>query len=167
MKEEKKKTEEKPTEGKKERPQNKNLKRDAGPGRPKGKLNFDTRVNMAIEVLALKYVKEHNEKNPGKKIKLEDVDIEGNLFSKYLELAGNGDTKILVDFLDRRHGKAMQPVQVSGQGGGPIGVALLDAEAEYDAWQKKWFPQPEVTGDKKENANKRTRETANSESNKR
>lgn len=126
----------------------KNLKRDAGPGRPKGKLNYDTRVDMAIAVLAQKYVEEQNSKNKGKKgytpITLEDVDIEGDIFAQHINKARNGDRHFIDSFLDRRHGKAKQPVELSGTVNNTIeyNLKLKEAEERMKKFQDKWFKNP-------------------------
>lgn len=106
-------------------------------GRPKGKLNYDTRVDMAIEVLAQKYVTEQNEKNKSKKgyvpLTLDDVDIEGDIFAQHLNKARNGDRHFIDSFLDRRHGKATQRVEMSGINGDPIEYAVRVEEAKKKA----------------------------------
>lgn len=132
----------------KERPQNKNLKKfkkgECGnpSGRPKGKRNFDTLVDLAIEALALEYVNQFNgnPKNKGKQMKLEDVDIESDVFKQLVNKARNGDMKAIDSFLDRRHGKAKQPVELTGANGGAIehSVEMANAEAEVDQWIEGW-----------------------------
>lgn len=140
-----KKTVEKPTAGKKERPQNKNLKREAGPGRPKGKLNYDTRVDMAIAVLSQKYVDEMNKKNAKvkgyKPITIDDVDIEGDIFMQHLNKARAGDRHFIDSFLDRRHGKAKQPVELSGGINATIEheIKIKEAQERIRKFQDKWF----------------------------
>lgn len=137
------------TEEKKERPQNKNLKpiqpgETRNPnGRPKGKLNFDTRIDMAIEVLANTYVKKYNKEHK-KQITLDDVDIEGDIFLQYINKARSGDSKMMPDFMDRRHGKATQTIQVSGKDGNPIEYKMMvEAGAErLRKFQDKWFKKP-------------------------
>jgi hypothetical protein len=103
-------------------------------GRPKGKLNYDTRVDMAIEVLANKYVEEQNTKNKGKKgyvpLTIDDVDIEGDIFAQHINKARNGDRHFIDSFLDRRHGKATQRVEMSGVNGNPIEHAVKVEEAK-------------------------------------
>lgn len=144
-----KKTVKKPTANKKatqkteERPQNKNLKRDAGPGRPKGKLNFDTRVDMAIEFLAEQYVAQHNAKkeNKNKQITREDVDIEGDIFAQMLQKARAGNEKMIDSFLDRRHGKAKQTIELGGVDGDPIKheVKVTEAKEKARGMLSKWL----------------------------
>lgn len=126
-----------------------NLKKDAGPGRPKGKLNFDTRVDMAMSVLAMKYVEDFNKgiDKKGKKIKnfkpitLDDVDIEGDIFAQFINKARNGNDRMIDSFLDRRHGKATQPIEMSGKDGNPIEyrIQLEEAKKRLKDNQSKWF----------------------------
>jgi len=116
-------------------------------GRPKGKLNFDTRVDMAIEVLAQKYVTDINEKNKNKRgykpITLDDVDIEGDIFLQYLNMARNGKEKMVIDYMDRRHGKATAKIELTGKDGDPIVYEERKKEAKskarrmLDMWVKK------------------------------
>lgn len=136
---------------KKERPQNKHLKPftpgvSGNPkGKPKGKLNYDTRVDMAIAVLAQKFVDEQNSKNKKTKgyipITVDDVDIEGDIFAQHVLKARNGDAKVMPDFLDRRHGKAKQPVELSGSVNNTIeyNLQLKEAEDRLRKFQSKWF----------------------------
>ncbi len=118
-----------------------------GPGRPKGKLNYDTRVDMAIEVLAKKYVETENAKNKNKKgyvpLTLDDVDIEGDIFAQHLNKARNGDRHFIDSFLDRRHGKATARIELSGIDGDPIVYEERKKEAKskarrmLDLWTSK------------------------------
>lgn len=114
-------------------------------GRPKGKLNYNTRVDMAIEVLALKYVEDMNKKNKGKKgykpITIDDVDIEGDIFAQHLNKARNGDRYFVDSFLDRRYGKATQPIELSGKNGDPIEYKIKceEARTRMQQFQDKWF----------------------------
>lgn len=134
-------------EPKKERPQNKNLKpikpgEKRNPnGRPKGKLNYDTRVDMAIEILAQKYVREHNKKNPKKQITIDDVDIEGDIFQQHINKARAGDRHFIDSFLDRRHGKATQKVELTGKDGGAIEYKqkMEEAKSRLLKFQDRWF----------------------------
>lgn len=106
-----------------------------GPGRPKGKLNFDTRVDMAIEVLAQAIVAKHNAdpKNKNKQMKLEDIDIEGDIFAQMLNKARSGNEKMIDSFLDRRHGKATARIELTGKGGNPIEIEEKKREAKTKA----------------------------------
>lgn len=143
-----KKTEKKLSDNKKtQRPQNKNLKSakgEPGPGRPKGKLNFDTRVDMAIEFLANEMIKAHNAKkeNKNKQISMKDIDIEGDIFAQLINKARSGDVKMIDSFLDRRHGKAKQPIELGGMNGNPILIEERKKEAKskarkmLDMWTK-------------------------------
>lgn len=111
-------------------------------GRPKGKLNYDTMVDMAIQSLAEKFVAKHNAdpKNKKRQITIDDVDIEKDIFEQHVNKARSGDQKAIDSFLDRRHGKATQPVELSGINGEPIQhvtqMALADEETEE--WVKMW-----------------------------
>ena len=80
-----------------ERPQNKNLKRDAGPGRPAGRKSFATIYREAIEKIAA------------------TQNITGDEFEvKFVEQAVrkgfNGDARFYTDTMDRLHGKAPQHI---------------------------------------------------------
>jgi len=134
----------KPVTEKKERPQNKNLIPGANKnGRPKGKLNFDTRVDMAINFLAEQYVIAHNAKkeNKNKQITIEDVDIEGDIFAQLLQKARSGDTKMIDSFLDRRHGKATTRIELGGLDGDPIQheVRVTEAKEKARGMLSKWL----------------------------
>lgn len=139
---------------KKERPQNKNLKpiqpgETRNPnGRPKGKLNYDTRVDMAIEALALAMVAQHNKKkeNKGNQITVDDIDIEGDIFMQHLNKARAGDSKAMPDFLDRRHGKATQRMEITGKDGNPIEYKerIANAKERMKKFQDRWFISVEV-----------------------
>lgn len=110
-------------------------------GRPKGKRNFDTLVDLAIEALAVQFAEQHNKqkKNKYKQMKAEDVDIEADIFRQFINRARNGDLKAIDSFLDRRHGKAVQPIEHGGITGNPLTEAQIKAaEAEVEAWQELW-----------------------------
>jgi len=114
-------------------------------GRGKGALDYKTRVTMAIDVLAQKYVADYNSKHK-KQIKIEDVDIFGDIFQQAINKARNGDMKAIIDFFDRLYGKAKTHVEVSGVDGGPIQHATktAEADAETDDWFKMWTkPSPQ------------------------
>lgn len=123
-------------------------------GRPKGKLNFDTRVDMAIEYLAQELVKKHNSdpKNKSKQLKIDDIDIEGDIFAQLINKARSGNDKMIDSFLDRRHGKAKQPIEMSGQNGNPIEMKLVAEEnvKKAKAFMAKWTKKPKVAKTKKE-----------------
>lgn len=114
-------------------------------GRPKGKLNYDTRVDMAIAVLSQKYVDEMNKKNAKvkgyKPITVDDVDIEGDIFMQHLNKARAGDRHFIDSFLDRRHGKAKQPVELSGGINATIEheIKIKEAQERIRKFQDKWF----------------------------
>jgi len=119
-------------------------------GRPKGRRDFNTLVDEAIEYHAEEYVRVQNGKNPKRKITRADVDIEGDIFRQFLNKARNGDLKAIDSFLDRRHGRATQPIKLAGM----VGSATVTPEnvekvtAEIDGWFAMW--------DKKPNANTST-----------
>ena len=142
---------------KKERPQNKHLKpikpgEIRNPkGRPKGVLNYKTRLNIALDGLALQFAEAHNTKYSAqikakkkKAMTSDDIDIMGDVFSQYVNKARNGDLKAIDSLLDRTYGKAKQPVEVSGKDGKPIEhtVKVAEAEERIKKFQKKWFKQP-------------------------
>lgn len=121
-------------------------------GRPKGKLNFDTRIDMAINVLAEVFVKQHNAKlkNKNNQITVDDVDIEGDVFLQYMTKARNGEIKYVLDFMDRRHGKAVQQVQHGSIPGDPLVEAQIKAaEADIEAWERQWEGLGIKSGNKK------------------
>lgn len=120
-------------------------------GRPKGILNFKTRVTMAIELLAQKYVDDYNKKHPKSKIDIKDVDILGDIFQQAVNKARNGDHKAITDLFDRIYGKATQTVEMTGKDGGPVTYAMKMAEvdAETDAWFKTWVGEKEALDKKK------------------
>lgn len=114
-------------------------------GRPKGILNYKTRVTLAIEVLATKYLSDYNKKHK-KKITLADVDILGDVFQQAINKARLGDMKAITDLFDRLYGKATQILEVSGKDGNPIEYSekIKEAEEKYKSWQDKWFPKAKV-----------------------
>ena len=125
----------------KERLQNKHLKpikpgETRNPnGRPKGKLNFDPRVDMAIEYLAQELARKHNAdpKNKNKQLKVEEIDIEGDIFAQLINKARSGNDKMIDSFLDRRHGKATARIELTGKGGNPIEIEEKRKEAKSKA----------------------------------
>jgi len=86
-----------------ERPQNKNLKRDAGPGRPKGQKNFATIYREAIEKIA-----------QSKGQTADQFEIE--MAEQAIRKGFNGDTRFYTDTMDRVHGKAQQHVDIKSDG---------------------------------------------------
>lgn len=130
-------------------------------GRPKGLLDFNTRVNIAIDRLANEFVKQHNNKHKDK-ITLDDVDIMGDVFAQLVNKARSGDLKAVDSLLDRAYGKATQPVEVGGIKDNPLAEAQRKAAmAEADAWQAQWLS---VTEEK--DANKKTTRKTKKKSNK-
>lgn len=113
-------------------------------GRPKGKLNFDTRVDLAVEALAIQMAIVHNKKkeNKNNQIKQEDLDIEGDIFMQLVNKARAGNEKMIDSFLDRRHGKATARIELTGKDGDPIAYEERKKEAKskarkmLDAWTK-------------------------------
>lgn len=113
-------------------------------GRPKGALDYKTRVSMAVDVLALKFVADYNSKHK-KQIKMEDVDIYGDIFQQAINKARNGDMKAIIDFFDRLYGKAKQPVELTGKDGSAVEyeVLLTDARKRAREMLNRWHPKPE------------------------
>lgn len=110
-------------------------------GRPKGKRNFDTLVDLAIQGLAAEVVRQHNKKARNKKnqITLEDIDIENDIFMQLLNKARRGDQKAIDSYLDRRFGKAVQPFREEEDPDNELYKKKLElADKEIDAWQKMW-----------------------------
>lgn len=111
-------------------------------GRPAGIMDFRKRVELSINFLAEQYVEKHNKdpKNKKNQMKLEDVDIMGDIFAQYLNKARNGDLKATDSLFDRVYGKAKQTVEIGGIGGGAISheVEMSLAEADIDAWMEGW-----------------------------
>lgn len=124
----------------------KEMQTKGGPGRGKGKLNWDTMVDLAMEALAIKFVEQHNAKkeNKNKQITLDDVDIEKDIFMQAIQKARNGNDKMIIDFQDRRYGKATQRVELTGKDGGAITheMQVKEAEERIRRFQSKWFKTP-------------------------
>jgi len=106
-------------------------------GRPPGRLNYNTQMDLALQRLAQEYVKKYNSRHK-KKIRIEDVDIEGDIFLQLANKARAGDQKAIDSFLDRRHGKATQPVAVADLTGLAAGVRNEDDIREQEEWERKW-----------------------------
>lgn len=81
----------------KERPQNKNLKRDAGPGRPMGQRNYATIYREALTKIANANGKTAEE-------------IETMMEEVGLKQALKGNVAFWKDIRDRIHGKPVQPI---------------------------------------------------------
>lgn len=79
------------------RPQNKNLKTDAGPGRPKGQRNYATIYREALIKLATMN-------------NMEPEAMETDILLKGLASARKGDYRFWKDIHDRIHGTATQVV---------------------------------------------------------
>ena len=86
-----------------ERPQNKNLKRDAGPGRPKGRKNFATIYREAIAKIAA---------TEG----ITGDEFEVKLVEQAVRKGFNGDRSFYTDTMDRVHGKAQQSIDHTTKG---------------------------------------------------
>ena len=76
----------------------KNLKTDAGPGRPKGRRNFSTIFYDALENLA-------------KKNNMDALSLETEIVEKALLSARKGDARFYKDLMDRVHGQATQSIK--------------------------------------------------------
>jgi len=104
-----------------ERPQNKNLKRDAGPGRPKGQKNFATIYREAIEKIA-----------QSKGQTADQFEIE--MAEQAIRKGFNGDTRFYTDTMDRVHGKAQQHVDIKSDGAAlptPILTVTKDVHTNF------------------------------------
>jgi hypothetical protein len=140
--------EQNPDEGKKRRlanlkPPFKEGEPSANPkGRPKGILNYKTRVTIAIEALTQKFIDDYNKKNPKKKkLVIKDVDILGDVFQQAVNKARTGDMKAIIDLFDRLYGKATQPITLPGSifNTPEYEKGIKDAEKRMEAFNKKWF----------------------------
>lgn len=112
-----------------------------GPGRPKGVLNFKTRLNIALDKLADEFVSQHNKKHKkADHIKKEDVDIMGDIFMQYVNKARSGDLKAMDSLLDRAYGKATQKLEHTGKDGNPIEIEEKKKEAKkkIKSMMSKW-----------------------------
>lgn len=81
----------------------KNLKTDAGPGRPLGQKNYATLYREALIKLA-----KLNDKEP------EELELE--ILSKGIMNARAGDYRFYKDILDRLHGQAIQKSDITSGG---------------------------------------------------
>jgi len=104
-------------------------------GRPKGVLNFTTRLEIGLRILAEKYVEDNNKKykQKSKHIKVDDVDIMGDIFLQYINKARTGDLKAMDSIFDRAYGKATQRLEHTGENGNPIEIELRKKEAKSKA----------------------------------
>jgi hypothetical protein len=81
-------------------------------GRPKGSLNYSTKMKRAIEALAM-----------SRDITPEAV--EELIYKTGLTKALNGDWKFYEDFMNREHGKPIQPTDITSNGETIEGVVVL------------------------------------------
>ena len=106
----------------------KNLKTDAGPGRPKGQRNYATIYRAALIKIA-----DANNKTA--------EEIEEMMEQAGLKKALAGDFAFQKDIKDRLHGKAMQRTELTGKDGGAIEInkvsEMSDAELLAIAGDKK------------------------------
>lgn len=93
----------------------KNLKTDAGPGRPPGQKNYSTLYKEALIRLA-----KLNDKEP------EDLEIE--ILSKGIMNARSGDYRFYKDILDRLYGSAMQKSELTGKDGKDLFPSIESSE---------------------------------------
>lgn len=117
-------------------------------GKPKGLLDFKTRLKMAIDVLAVKFAEDYNKKyakqiKDGLKVEMKskDVDILGDVFMQYVNKARNGDLKAMDSIFDRTYGKAKQPVELGGLNGEPIKheVVVKEQAKKAKSFVDKWL----------------------------
>lgn len=118
-------------------------------GKKPGTLNYNTRVDLALTAFAHKFVEQYNKKHK-RKITVDQVDIEGEIFQQLINKARAGDMKAIDSFLDRRFGKATQPLAVGGIPGHPIGVELAAESKERDEWEAQWEQLGLVVPDKRQ-----------------
>ena len=95
-----------------ERPQNKNLKRDAGPGRPKGQRNFQTIYMEAMKILA--------DKNS-----TTVEQLEAEMVANAAVLARKGDFRFYKDTMDRLHGSPVNRNELTGKDGKEFEVKTI------------------------------------------
>lgn len=96
-----------------------NLKRDAGPGRPKGQRDYKTIYMEAMKILA--------DKNATTVEKLE-----AEMVANGLLMARKGDFRFYKDNLDRLHGTAVQKQENNLNVVVPVLVKFLDKKDEPD-----------------------------------
>jgi hypothetical protein len=100
-----------------ERPQNKNLKKDAGPGRPPGLRNYATIYKDAMAMLA-------------KKNATTVEKLEAEIVANGMLMARKGDFRFYKDNLDRLHGTAVQKSENNLNVVVPVLVKFLNAKDE-------------------------------------
>lgn len=89
-------------------------------GRPKGSLNYATKMRRAIEAVA-----KAQDKTP--------EEIEEMIYKTGLRQAMKGDYNFYRDYQDRFHGKPVQPTDITTQGEAMQGVVILPPkEADED-----------------------------------
>lgn len=115
-------------------------------GKMKGVRNYRTLVDLAIDSLAEKYVNQYNKTNKDKKLNLEEVDIEQDIFVQLINKARNGDLKAMEIFFDHRYGKPRMMPQDSYTSYEDLEEKeLKNKEAKkkaremLDKWESGWF----------------------------
>ena len=81
-------------------------------GRPKGTLNYQTKMRMAIEAVA-----QSQNKTP--------EELEELIYKTGIKQAMRGDWKFYEDYMNRVHGKPLQPTDVTSNGETIEGVVML------------------------------------------
>lgn len=102
----------------KDRPQNKNLKRDAGPGRPPKQRNYATIYREALLKIA-------------QIDKITPEDLENDMIAMAVKKARKGDPIFYKDVMDRIHGKPVQPTDLTTQGEKISFVIQQDVATKY------------------------------------
>lgn len=117
-------------------------------GRPVGILDLKTRLNLGLSQLALEFAEAHNLKykdqiKAKKRAAMvgEEVDIMGDVFRQYINMARNGNLKAIDSLLDRAYGKATAKLEVSGDPEHPIHhkYEMTEVEAEVESWVEGWL----------------------------
>lgn len=88
-------------------------------GRPKGSLNYSTKMRLALEALA-----KSQDKTP--------EEVEEMIYRTGLRQALQGDWKFYEDYMNRLHGKPIQPTDITTDGQALQGVVVLPPK-EQDA----------------------------------
>lgn len=88
-------------------------------GRPAGSLNYATKMRQAIEALA-------------KAKDMTPEELEEMIYRTGLRKALSGDYNFYRDFMDRGHGKPVQPTDITSQGQIMQGVVVLPAKEQDD-----------------------------------
>lgn len=92
-------------------------------GRPKGSLNYATKMRKAIELIA-----ESQHSTP--------EEIEELIYRTGIKEALKGDYQFYRDYMDRNHGRPVQPTDITTQGQAMQGVVILPAKEEADSEEK-------------------------------